>query len=183
MSSGQPQVLLRTYQQGKGVWGAAPSPGHQAGAPLRRHDSRGANRPGPRLPPAIRPGLHCGSAAAVVCAPRMLLPPAIRPGLHCGNKEHGAGGRHVLSSPGHQAGAPLRQHLTAHLIHQMSTFPRPSGRGSIAALRASTGTIRTRRRLPPAIRPGLHCGASEDYLRGEYIELPPAIRPGLHCGL
>ena len=62
------------------------------------------------------------------------LPPAIRPGLHCG-------GDWVLSqlaigfaSPGHQAGAPLRPPDGRSSSDEPEAFPRPSGRGSIAAL-------------------------------------------------
>ena len=63
----------------------------------------------------------------------VLLPPAIRPGLHCG--------------------AAVRSFsVTLRLA-----FPRPSGRGSIAAL-IPMGRAWIDDRLPPAIRPGLHCG-------------------------
>ncbi len=64
------------------------------------------------LPPAIRPGLHCGSTdktGAVTLSDE--LPPAIRPGLHCG-------------VPVEIVVGPLTR-----------DFPRPSGRGSIAAPR------------------------------------------------
>ena len=61
------------------------------------------------LPPAIRPGLHCGATANGQASITGGLPPAIRPGLHCG----------VLAIAEFNACA--------------SSFPRPSGRGSIAA--------------------------------------------------
>ena len=87
------------------------SPGHQAGAPLRPSTSRRCPATPHDLPPAIRPGLHCGDGDA---ADRLgtwdPLPPAIRPGLHCGDDgeaDYTLGG---------------------------ATFPRPSGRGSIAAV-------------------------------------------------
>ena len=85
-------------------------------------------------------------------------------------------------SPGHQAGAPLRQRRRRPSWSWPAHFPRPSGRGSIAA--RGRGPCRGRRRqLPPAIRPGLHCGGAArsfvDFVGGD---LPPAIRPGLHCG-
>ena len=112
----------------------------------------------------------------------------------------------VSASPGHQAGAPLRQRRRRPSWSWPAHFPRPSGRGSIAA----TGRPAHRRRttqLPPAIRPGLHCGSRSRTLPGSSpsaspghqagaplrqvdervtlpVEpfLPPAIRPGLHCG-
>ena len=110
-----------------------PSPGHQAGAPLRQlvlseHNRlRLASSPGHQAGAPLRPAvgvMSCGSAA--------LLPPAIRPGLHwlfgwlpgCG------------SSPGHQAGAPLRRAGAAAVDPVLDDFPRPSGRGSIAATRS-----------------------------------------------
>ena len=88
----------------------------------------------------------------------------------------------VSASPGHQAGAPLRQRRRRPSWSWPAHFPRPSGRGSIAA--RGRGPCRGRRRqLPPAIRPGLHCGGAArsfvDFVGGD---LPPAIRPGLHCG-
>ena len=113
---------------------------------------------GAHLPPAIRPGLHCGFPAVVVVssgwpaspghqagAPlrrregrgpgvkRAGLPPAIRPGLHCGGASHGGYPGALVASPGHQAGAPLRlAHVVEH-VGEGVDFPRPSGRGSIAA--------------------------------------------------
>ena len=134
------------------------------------------------------------------------LPPAIRPGLHCGKWHCGSGRLRRSASPGHQAGAPLRQgvgkrghpgrqrlppairpglHCGASLIASASyssrSFPRPSGRGSIAAGQAYT-LRQVGANLPPAIRPGLHCGPrlGVEELTNEH--LPPAIRPGLHCG-
>ncbi len=38
-------------------------------------------------------------------------------------------------------------------------------------------------RLPPAIRPGLHCGVEQTDADTYDLNLPPAIRPGLHCGI
>ena len=135
------------------------------------------------LPPAIRPGLHCGPARAENCCRVWYLPPAIRPGLHCGtlpgratnaqtgtSPGHQAGAplRHVArrvlcdlapSSPGHQAGAPLRPDPADLLALPHDDFPRPSGRGSIAAL-SSTARCCAPWALPPAIRPGLHCGTA-----------------------
>ena len=86
------------------------------------------------------------------------------------------------SSPGHQAGAPLRHQRLRRRPTPAPIFPRPSGRGSIAAC-ARCGACRRGCRLPPAIRPGLHCGV-DPYLPGfeRWRGLPPAIRPGLHCG-
>ncbi len=136
-----------------------PSPGHQAGAPLRHVGERDCTRRGRDLPPAIRPGLHCGVARR---------------------------SRAARSAAG---------------------FPRPSGRGSIAARRGGSA-CRSGRRLPPAIRPGLHCGPwmfsntsatspafprpsgqglhcgtpSTSGVASHGTPLPPAIRPGLHCG-
>ena len=134
------------------------------------------------------------------------LPPAIRPGLHCGNVVAVLHGHGLRTSPGHQAGAPLRRRAARHTGDGPHNFPRPSGRGSIAA--RGRGPCRGRRRqLPPAIRPGLHCGRSTSASRcplspsfprpsgrGSIAAagssgtspprraLPPAIRPGLHCG-
>ena len=113
-----------------------PSPGHQAGAPLRRSCPPVVHRWTLWLPPAIRPGLHCGSTrrASTTTArafdpaspghqagaplrrddvapcpmERGGLPPAIRPGLHCGRSPTGCSRVHQRPSPGHQAGAPLR---------------------------------------------------------------------------
>ena len=42
------------------------------------------------LPPAIRPGLHCGDPVWNADRLMRLLPPAIRPGLHCGWEQHPA---------------------------------------------------------------------------------------------
>ena len=176
----------------------SPSPGHQAGAPLRRLAAPG--------PTTVRPG----------------LPPAIRPGLHCGVLDHVRCQIGHLASPGHQAGAPLRprhrpgaRHLRAHFFPRPSgrgsiaalcdrgavapccaTFPRPSGRGSIAAPHRGTraaaladfprpsgrGSIaapswrfppRSTRTLPPAIRPGLHCGYERNLdIGGKLVDFP-----------
>ena len=111
------------------------------------------------------------------------------------------------ASPGHQAGAPLRLRDDLVILEHRVIFPRPSGRGSIAAtcgtqtalmcfclppairpglhcgLRPTSGHSQTQSRLPPAIRPGLHCGCG-GHPGGpcDCDRLPPAIRPGLHCG-
>ena len=111
-----------------------PSPGHQAGAPLRPRDGRQPHRVW-HLPPAIRPGLHCG-----------LL-------------------------------------FWVSLLLGIVSFPRPSGRGSIAAS-SSPDSPESGPELPPAIRPGLHCGPERHAVRTRSDSpLPPAIRPGLHCGV
>ena len=110
------------------------SPGHQAGAPLRRGHVMNLINNDEALPPAIRPGLHCGVFRdGTVQRLKGWLPPAIRPGLHCGRTARPPAPVRRGPSPGHQAGAPLRPHLvlTPH------------------------GLIND---LPPAIRPGLHCG-------------------------
>ena len=186
----------------------------------------------PLLPPAIRPGLHCGkdiiqatkagagafprpSGRGSIAASRAgrraptarALPPAIRPGLHCGADQlddyptghwsspgHQAGAPLRLvraghrttagaTSPGHQAGAPLR--LLPRVDRQRHTpaFPRPSGRGSIAARCFRADASASPSQLPPAIRPGLHCGTNSAWRSAALqVPLPPAIRPGLHCG-
>ena len=185
-----------------------------------------------RLPPAIRPGLHCGVPAVVVVssgwpaspghqagAPlrrregrgpgvkRAGLPPAIRPGLHCGGASHGGYPGALVASPGHQAGAPLRlAHVVEH-VGEGVDFPRPSGRGSIAAsthiFQVSNGgavfprpsgrdSIAAGYRLgstPPAVpSPGHQAGAPlRRRRRGVHqpcrgASLPTAIKPGLHCG-
>ena len=89
--------------------------------------------------------------------PSGALPPAIRPGLHCGIACADVSVRDHIASPGHQAGAPLRRPQLVEPCDVGADFPRPSGRGSIAAPPVrSTATPGTY--LPPAIRPGLHCG-------------------------
>ncbi len=110
------------------------SPGHQAGAPLRRWDPAGERRYRLRLPPAIRPGLHCGvllgPALFQVCLgfPR----PSGRGSIAAATiAENPSPNR--ATSPGHQAGAPLRQHVDCPRGPRQDAFPRPSGRGSIAA--------------------------------------------------
>ena len=136
-----------------------PSPGHQAGAPLRRVFREAGSSEGRYFP---RPS---GRGSIAASSSRSPPPQAPRP-----------------TSPGHQAGAPLRPHRVEHHIGVRLDFPRPSGRGSIAAsysLALAIGRVD----LPPAIRPGLHCGASAALKLGAmYMRLPPAIRPGLHCG-
>ena len=198
---------LRRGACGGACPGRRPSPGHQAGAPLRRMSAGNHVTIVGNLPPAIRPGLHCGMLVpARRPVPRGPLPPAIRPGLHCGF--FGGHIKPVLAwaSPGHQAGAPLRRYRRGDRQAFAIVFPRPSGRGSIAAEAASPaptanptfprpsgrGSIAARGhcfsalliyRLPPAIRPGLHCGTRRpSRCSSHVIRLPPAIRPGLHCG-
>jgi hypothetical protein len=152
------------------------SPGHQA-APL----PRGVAALSYHLPPAIRPGLHCFGGSR--------LPPAIRPGLHCGRRLPPATCRGSIAavvtdaaSPGHQAGAPLRRNLAfprpsgrgSIAAERSGLFPRPSGRGSIAALPAGWRSWYIRRPSPGhSLRPLSDVGT--------FVELPPAIRPGLHC--
>ena len=145
---------------------ARPSPGHQAGAPLR-------------------PGSACQLGLS-----SLFLPPAIRPGLHCGHPSPPVAGNLMNTSPGHQAGAPLRRLLPERLqlgtsrlppairpglhcgkwklageIGPIRSFPRPSGRGSIAAPGRPPGPLRPWPLLPPAIRPGLHCGQCHALMR------------------
>ena len=210
-----------------------PSPGHQAGAPLRPAYIVGLFGGVPPLPPAIRPGLHCGRqdpdtffsvsstspghqagaplrrrrgcagrsarsaafprpsgrgsiAAARGCRRRRAaarLPPAIRPGLHCGRATRSVSTPRMAASPGHQAGAPLRRSMNSGLLVGPGVFPRPSGRGSIAAPTAPCRSIAT---AVPS--PGHQAGAPLRLGFGHGRvppgwRLPPAIRPGLHCGL
>ena len=172
-------------------------------APCRRASTRTPSASFPR--PSGR-----GSIAAmrngVVSQRPPLLPPAIRPGLHCGKDiiqatKAGAGafprpsGQGSIAartssrqrrqeqepSPGHQAGAPLRRVGPVGVHPRRELFPRPSGRGSIAAPTSST-TTRRGIGLPLAIRPGLHCGSFALVIELQLVRLPPAIRPGLHCG-
>ena len=186
---------------------SATSPGHQAGAPLRPLDVQQHVGDVARLPPAIRPGAPLRHPVDVR---RSVARYPASPG-------HQAGAPLRLvrlvdrmtvfrASPGHQAGAPLRLGRRERLALVNSNFPRPSGRGSIAAT-SPTGHRRVGLILPPAIRPGLHCGsegagtalATASYFprpsgRGSIAaegpegdttslgELPPAIRSGLHCG-
>ena len=136
----------------------------------------------PGLPPAIRPGLHCGNGGAVVEAEQRRVFPrpsgrgsiaAVPSGWRgwggrpaspghqagaplrlgrwllrclcwCSSPGHQAGAplrreldvRHTArraASPGHQAGAPLRRSDRRADVGRAGGFPRPSGRGSIAA--------------------------------------------------
>ncbi len=184
-----------------------PSPGHQAGAPLRRMGGPApAHRPGAFPRPSGR-GSIAASIAACRSAVGVLLPPAIRPGLHCGATESLTVYSTPSTSPGHQAGAPLRLgdragphpwvgwlppairpglHCGAAARSRSVTlrlaFPRPSGRGSIAADARRRGWWRAARSSP-----GHQAGAPlRRYDRvctpTDQRELPPAIRPGLHCG-
>ena len=188
--------------------GCRPSPGHQAGAPLRRSlvvrlasgvwffprpSGRGSiaacwsgcSRPGTRrLPPAIRPGLHCGDQIVngdddgEISFPRPSGRGSIA-AIGCARPHHSA----TRTSPGHQAGAPLRRPGSRKVSNRSPGFPRPSGRGSIAATPPAGRSTSSGPLLPPAIRPGLHCGAVRSWRRGAVLrDLPPAIRPGLHCG-
>ena len=108
----------------------------------------------------------------------------------------------VRPSPGHQAGAPLRRSSMPTTRRWVASFPRPSGRGSIAARcdrrpdrhadpafprpsgRGSIAAVLTRSnalaagRLPPAIRPGLHCGAAG----GESVAVELGTSPGHQAG-
>ena len=149
------------------AWPAAPwhpvasaaSPGHQAGAPLRRGGAEFLGHVETRLPPAIRPGLHCGADPD---GSRMDRRPA---------------------SPGHQAGAPLRPPRAPRRVLPHADRLPPAIRPGLHC-----GGERVNRRadlildLPPAIRPGLHCGATVATFSSAASALPPAIRPGLHCG-
>ena len=176
---------------------------------MRRLGGEGTSCPLLPLPPAIRPGLHCGGArhrpmrTAHHPSPGHQAGAPLRP-HRSPSGHHGCG----TSSPGHQAGAPLRHGVRPSLRDQSVTFPRPSGRGSIAACLPPDSVVRwpcaspghqagaplrpgqrAQRRshghhLPPAIRPGLHCGEKRGHGRrpARPPRLPPAIRPGLHCG-
>ena len=141
-----------------GELGTPPSPGHQAGAPLRL-----VREPGHLCQTLAFPRPSGRGSIAAPCRRASTRTPS-------------------ASSPGHQAGAPLRHQRLRRRPTPAPIFPRPSGRGSIAAC-ARCGACRRGCRLPPAIRPGLHCGV-DPYLPGfeRWRGLPPAIRPGLHCG-
>ena len=135
------------------------------------------------LPPAIRPGLHCGelerlsfdrwgsnfprpsgrgSIAATgrrrSAATRCVLPPAIRPGLHCGHPHTPRRKHDHDTSPGHQAGAPLRR--LAGVVHGCARHRSSPGHQAGAPLRhiGERHILNHGCGLPPAIRPGLHCG-------------------------
>ena len=160
-----------------------------------------------QLPPAIRPGLHCGHVSyggAVGCrsafprtsgrgsiaatsSPSFMvmacaLPPAIRPGLHCGAAALGGDAMTAGASPGHQAGAPLRRRAARHTGDGPHNFPRPSGRGSIAATSCRAPGPR-RCAASPGHQAGAPLRRRLPALHGHrHSHLPPAIRPGLHCG-
>ena len=164
-------------------------------------------RPGSRLPPAIRPGLHCGAVADV--EGRAVAAGFPRPsgrGSIAATPARKVGSVRCTASPGHQAGAPLRPGLVWRRGGVQSPSP---GHQAGAPLRRLGGVATSCPlfQLPPAIRPGLHCGgsalrcgdsgvcgfprpsgrgsiaASSAALSSEHqSELPPAIRPGLHCG-
>ena len=126
------------------------SPGHQAGAPLRRVvvglgevlDDLAFPRPSGR-----------GSIAAVlasqVCSPATVSSPGHQAGAPLRPRARHLTGAGQGASPGHQAGAPLRQAGLARPAGGPRSFPRPSGRGSIAA--------RT--------RPGARCRRKDDFPR------------------
>ena len=159
-----------------------PSPGHQAGAPLRRRvrlhlgeQLAGFPRPSgrgsiaARTPSARRPGSASPSPGHQAGAP-----------LRLGHQRaRGRPGR--TPSPGHQAGAPLRRLDCLVDVDRLDLFPRPSGRGSIAADRGA-GSARARQPSPghQAGAPLRHPRPDGGTRRGR--QLPPAIRPGLHCG-
>ena len=112
------------------------------------------------LPPAIRPGLHCGSMSAVGFHVSPVLPPAIRPGLHCGDAEWGCLAASAVGFPRPSGRGSIAARRTTHSADSTApSFPRPSGRGSIAAPGRGSPPSTTSR-LPPAIRPGLHCGVA-----------------------
>ena len=184
------------------------SPGHQAGAPLRRcQASANADSSSPFPRPSGRGSIAAapepvraswlrhvfprpsgrGSIAArrapQLAGPVRYLPPAIRPGLHCGVPPAGFGremamrfprpsGRGSIaarststtalprspSSPGHQAGAPLRRETWPWSKTGSAPSSSP-GHQAGAPLRRPGRPFRPREALlPPAIRPGLHCG-------------------------
>ncbi len=184
-----------------------PSPGHQAGAPLRRPGQRPMRRP--RF--STSPGHQAGAplrrrGRRRGTSRRRGLPPAIRPGLHCGDAGSQGWQRALYGFPRPSGRGSIAARSRMAARWGAVPFPRPSGRGSIAAagrrrhimpaistspghqagapLRRVSPSLRRQRslRLPPAIRPGLHCGASAALSSEHQSELPPAIRPGLHCG-
>ncbi len=109
------------------------SPGHQAGAPLRRcrealHRRRDRASPGHQagapLRRVYRGALWWGAAAS----------PGHQAGAPLRRPSNPVGASPGMGpSPGHQAGAPLRRHREAPTAELRHPFPRPSGRGSIAA--------------------------------------------------
>ena len=137
--------------------GTFPRPSGRGSIAARCRAERPTHRRG--LPPAIRPGLHCGTLPGRATNAQTGTSPGHQAGAPL---RHVA--RRVLcdlapSSPGHQAGAPLRPDPADLLALPHDDFPRPSGRGSIAAL-SSTARCCAPWALPPAIRPGLHCGTA-----------------------
>ncbi len=138
--------------------GFSTSPGHQAGAPLRRRGRRRGTSRRRGLPPAIRPGLHCGDAGSQ----------GWQRALYGFPRPSGRGSIAARSRMAARWGAV--------------PFPRPSGRGSIAA------AGRRRHIMPAiSTSPGHQAGAplrrvSPSLRRQRSLRLPPAIRPGLHCG-
>ena len=158
---------------------APASPGHQAGAPLRLGDAADGDGQVARFPRPSGRGSIAAIGTSTPSGHALSLPPAIRPGLHCGAGSLISHGSSALTSPGHQAGAPLRRGSGRRDEGPRSVvFPRPSGRGSIAAGRrgslcqwwtdfprpsgrgsiAATATVqRWRSRWPPS--PGHQAGA------------------------
>ena len=173
----------------------------------RRHRQPG---PADRLPPAIRPGLHCGkmndardldtvahfprpsgrgSIAAIeinssqVAGSTLRLPPAIRPGLHCGLTAPDRRDRDAghFPRPSGRGSIAARRPPRRSVAHY-PRFPRPSGRGSIAAGPCPAALMPRWRHFPrPSGRGSI---AAPVPSRGSWPArcLPPAIRPGLHCG-
>ena len=139
---------------------SATSPGHQAGAPLRPLDVQQHVGDVARLPQAIRPG-----------AP-LRHPVDVRRSV-----------ARYPASPGHQAGAPLR---LVRLVDRMTVFRASPGHQAGAPLRRHSQRLAHNGRLPspghqagaPLRRAG--CVAGD---KGAGHGLPPAIRPGLHCGV
>ena len=164
---------LRQPDRGRRGRMGGSSPGHQAGAPLRHAEAEAEQWTGYLLPPAIRPGLHCGfscfvaepvanvvfprpsgrgSIAASRSSPtapsaRSFPRPSGR-GSIAARWRCGRGGCATWPSPGHQAGAPLRPKLGEKVRQLSGLFPRPSGRGSIAALPAGWRSWYIRRPSP-----------------------------------
>ena len=160
------------------------------------------------LPPAIRPGLHCGRLRArVMLCFSNLLPPAIRPGLHCGDGGRVQPATHGAGFPRPSGRGSIAASWAAARTRSSRRFPRPSGRGSIAA--PSVRSITWPRQFFPrpsgrgsiaaptaprrstghaATSPGHQAGAplrrvaARQLGRRHDARLPPAIRPGLHCG-
>ena len=128
--SGQPHAAPTSWRATTLPVFPAIRPGLHCGCPLVRASTYWRHV----LPPAIRPGLHCGYCPFQSPRSWAELPPAIRPGLHCGS--HDVAWATNLGSllppairPGLHCGCPVR----TFAIVLRRYFPRPSGRGSIAA--------------------------------------------------